>query len=99
MTTLKYKHDDLLEGYCTAKQYYDQFDTARDLNVGMRYHNNLNSFMCTTYEITYIDDKVALAIEVGGSSVGSYCLFYSTGNMAGWKYQDSRSSYRLRPLK
>ena len=103
MNNLKYSSIDLYDGYCTAKQYYDQFDTARDLQVGKQYKNNVGCFMETIWEIVAIHDRVALAIEIKGpnTAVGindNYCLFIKNGNMAGWKYNDNRASYRLREL-
>lgn len=105
---MKYKHSDIVEGLCTSKQYYGQFDTARELEVGKQYVNNKGTWQETCYTIVFIGHGVALGVEtvsgvVGkckyGIGSGSRELFISDGLMAGWKLNNSNPCYRLREVK
>jgi hypothetical protein len=94
---------------CTFEEYYSQFDTARDLEVGRIYANNVGSFNETTYTIVYIDHGVALGIESHKGVIGrskyqminaapKRALFKVGGNNSGWKLNDPRPSFRLREI-
>lgn len=105
---MKYSYDDIHNGICTPKQYYDSLETARDLVVGGVYKNCVGDFSETEYTIVYIGHGVALGVETFKGVVGAskyQCklgktpdtmTFHAKGFMAGWKVDDSRSCYRLR---
>ncbi len=100
---MKFKIDDLFGGLCTADQYYSQFKTARTLKVGSTYlQPNIAKWAQTSYKILFNDGIIAIGVEVNknlkiidNQVIPHYCLFYSSGVKAGWRYQDTRSCYRL----
>ena len=98
---MKFTWDDVRHNECTAEQYYAQFKTARNLEVGKVYKQpNIGLWAETHFKIVFIGEGVALGVAINGPSVkvglaGYKTLFHTSGNLAGWKYQDSRSCYRL----
>lgn len=80
------------------KQYYEQFETPKTLEVGKVYRSK-GYIYWIDYKILYIGEGVALGLEVangnGNFSVGKKELFYSDGYRLGWKYDDFRPVFRL----
>lgn len=93
-------HELVIEQGRPAKDYYDQFETVKSLEVGGKYKNNVGSFMETVYTIVYIGHGVALGIEdkKPDGYAPSKMLFHSEGMMIGWRISAPRPSYRLRDI-
>ena len=98
---MKYSIYDLYDGICTCKQYYDQFEKPDTLEVGKTYKQD-GVIYPLYYKILWADEKTAIAEVVGdgnnGHNVGQRDLFYNSGNMLGWKYNDNRDEYRLQEI-
>lgn len=81
-----------------AADYYNQFKTAKNLEVGKVYRQ-AKSIYTKYWKILFIGDGVALGVVVsdtnGNLNKGEKCLFYTSGLYAGWKYKDLRWNYRL----
>jgi len=92
-------YDYFVEHDLPLNQYYDQFETARKLEVGKVYYRHSGIYW-EHFKIVFIGEGVALGIEVSNGnnnfSLGKKVLFHAEGNKAGWVYQDGRSVYRLR---
>lgn len=103
--SLKFTSSDLIDGYCTPEVYYNQFNTARKLEVGkIYYQSNIGRWAESYYKIVFTDENIAVGVQVSGTSIkaggsGKYCIFNNKGHSIGWKYQDSRSCYRLQEVK
>lgn len=78
----------------TAKGYYDQFVTVKP-EIGKVYINNADNWMALEFLITYMDDVIALGVCLTENTSIKRELFHSSGLRAGWKYGDSRPTYRL----
>lgn len=87
-----------IDGGLPIKDYYSQFNTAGDLEVGKVYRQEGGIFY-KDYLIIFIGEGVALGLEVANGnnnfSVGGKTLFHSEGDMKGWMYHDNRPNYRL----
>lgn len=80
--------------------YFNQFDRPDKLEVGKVYYQHSGIYW-QHYLIVYVGHGVALGVEVnnehGNFNANSKELFYSEGNMRGFKYNDAdRPNYRLR---
>lgn len=91
-------YDWFLEHDLPTSEYYKQFKTATDLEVGGVYRQP-GPIYYSDYKIVWIGEGVALGVEVsiGNNNyhVGEKCLFEADGARTGWKYSDARSAYRL----
>lgn len=90
--------DYFIERGLPLKQYYDQFETARKLEVGKVYYRNSGIFW-EHIKIIFVGSGIAVG-EVVSNGNNNFCLgnkvmFYSEGNASGWQYQDQRPCYRL----
>lgn len=78
--------------------YYDQFTTAKNLEVGKVYRQE-KSIYTKYWKILFVGEGVAVGVVVsdtnGNSNKGEKCLFTTQGLFEGWKYGDQRWNYRL----
>jgi len=98
---MKHTKSDVYDGRCTPEQYAEQFISVVPV-MGEVYRQESRSWCKAEYRIVFVDDKIAVGVEVkpmfplAGQQL-NYCLFYSSGLYAGWKYKDiARPEYRLR---
>lgn len=91
-------YDYFIENDLPIKQYYDQFQTSRSLQVGKTYYQHAGTFW-KHYKILFVGHGVALAEEISNGNnnycIGGKVIFCAEGNKAGWVYGDNRSVYRL----
>ncbi len=94
---MKYSWGDCVEGICTAKTYWGQFNAEKP-ELGEVYVILPNTWQQCIVKVLYVDDKVALSEEIGGLSVGRRWMHNSTGLAQGHKYKDGRECYRLQSI-
>lgn len=95
---MKYKHEDIFEGLCTARQYYDQFEKPLRLEVNKIYRQKGFIYYCD-YIIVWADARSAVGEAIrygsGNSNVGERSLFINSSYKLGWKVGDNRPNMRL----
>lgn len=65
-------YDYFIENDLPIKQYYDQFETARNLKVGKTYYQNAGTFW-KLYRMLFVGHGVAVAEEVANGN-NNFCL-------------------------
>ena len=97
---MKYQtSDDAYYATGSRQAYYDQFPTAKDLIVGKTYLME-GLVLPTQVRIDAIVDNVVVGTHIDRPLCDKQkYLFYATGGMKGWKYQDDRPEYRLQDIK
>ena len=85
-----------MDEHGTSKGYYAQFpNTPTTINVDDEFVVMPNTWQESTKKVLYIDEKIILTEEIKGLTKGSRSMYYSKGDMIGWRYNDVRPSYRL----
>lgn len=85
----------------TIDGFYQQWKTAKpELN---KTYKVIGCGIITEYvQIIALVDKVAVGKVIkdtnSGSQVGKLTMYNIDGNLAGWKYQEFRSGYRLQEI-
>ena len=90
-------YSDYLDGNCTRKEYYAQFNPIQ-LEVGQKYVQSQGNWDETVFEIMHIQEDIAMAKEIKGTAtaigLSKYDLFYSK---TGFRYNDNRTAaYQLK---
>jgi hypothetical protein len=103
MKKLIYSMWEFTEQGGTPKQYYNQFDTVKTLEVGKRYVIMPNDWQQSIVEIFYIGNGIAVGVEVDScatkaGSKGRKIMFSAEGLAYGWVYGENRAQYRLQEL-
>ena len=93
--TIIHSRSEYEEKYGSYKGFYQQYDTAVPI-TGKEYLINKGCWMQAKVKIVFNGEGVALGVVTEGLSKGDKFLFYSEGEMIGWRYKDSRSPFRLR---
>lgn len=97
------KYSSPLEAYEQTgygRNYYLQWEPVT-LEPGKTYYQAKGTWQEKQYRVLVIVDDVAVCEIVsddnthGMSRNGKKCLFYTSGHLGGWKYEDARSIYRL----
>ena len=93
-----YSYSQCVNGDCSKDQYFKQFKTPLNIQVGNIYLTE-KYIIQFTIKILFTDDKTALGVVIaddnGGLSVGEYKLFHNNGVSHGFMYRDYRPQYRL----
>ena len=97
----KFNYSDIWEGICTLQEYACQFPSVTSV-LGETYCYAPNDFQGGKVTIVFVNDKIAVGLKEPkwGEKEGQYCLYYSNGPFAGFKYQDTaRPFYRLQEVQ
>ena len=92
---MRYSYRDYMDGECTQKQYYSQFNSVTP-ELGGVYYQYPGKWNEAKLKIVFVDDRIALGVELESCATrarvkGGYQLFYSNGHLAGWDYPHKRT--------